>query len=91
MRIQGAALEELHAMLDDVVTRNDPSALAAYKDSLRDDDGVTDVDKRFRWDLFWATQPADRYAWIDGQYADGVVDAHIDTALRRWVAARLDR
>ena len=38
-------------------------------------DAVRDLDKRYRWDLFWSAR-----AW--SLVPDGVNDAHIDTALR---------
>lgn len=43
-------------------------------------DAVQDLDRRYRWDLFWAAE-----AWrlvADAGYSD----AHTDTALRRMVA-----
>lgn len=42
---------------------------------------VTDLDKRYRWDLFWAVHGT---TWIAGLTYD-VNDAHIDTALARIV------
>lgn len=49
-------------------------------------DSVQDIDKRFRWDLYWA---AARHA-PDGRgmpdSTNGYNDAHIDTALRSIVA-----
>jgi hypothetical protein len=47
---------------------------------------VKDLDKRYRWDLFWASQRNDRvyyYVDVDGRSLN---DTHIDTALRRIVA-----
>lgn len=40
---------------------------------------VRDLDKRYRWDLFYAVHGFDIMP-------DGIADSHIDTALRRIVA-----
>lgn len=42
-------------------------------------DAVQDIDKRFRWDLYWAA--ARRTGGLPDS-TDGYNDAHIDTALR---------
>ena len=44
-------------------------------------DAVKDIDKRYRWDLFWQAGGMETISG-GGSYAD----AHIDTALRRVVA-----
>lgn len=41
---------------------------------------VKDIDKRYRWDLFWAARG---HELLSSEYAD----SHIDTALRRIVPA----
>lgn len=45
-------------------------------------DKVKDLDKRYRWDLLWAS--GDRY-FLDFARALDATDNHIDTALRRVV------
>lgn len=45
---------------------------------------VKDLDKRYRWDLFWAV--GGTRVWADGDIPDGLLDFHIDTALRSIVA-----
>lgn len=43
-------------------------------------DRVQDLDKRYRWDLFWAAPH------LDALYDDrSILDSHIDTALRKIV------
>lgn len=44
-----------------------------------------DLDTRFRWDLFWATNAEWRRIWSDRIYSRGGHDNHIDTALRQVV------
>lgn len=46
-------------------------------------DRVKDLDKRYRWDLFYA---ADLWDLTSALYGDGVNDTHLDTALRSIVA-----
>ena len=41
-------------------------------------DRVTDLDKRYRWDLLWLAIPVPGPLWD----IPGLTDAHIDTALR---------
>lgn len=49
---------------------------------------VKDIDKRFRWDLFWHGIPVKiRSAWMEARYAEGCNDGHIDTVLRKLVPA----
>jgi hypothetical protein len=40
-------------------------------------DAVRDLDKRYRWDLYWAAG-----SWRIWDLPDAITDAHIDTALR---------
>jgi len=46
-------------------------------------DRTKDVDKRYRWDLWWAAlgRNDQDYSWRDGWLSD-LLDSHIDTALR---------
>lgn len=45
-------------------------------------DQVKDLNKRYRWDLLWASGLS---ALITEMYDQGVNDSHIDTALRKIV------
>jgi hypothetical protein len=47
-------------------------------------DLVQDIDKRFRWDLYWAAARHSEHGMPDS--TNGYNDAHIDTALRSIVA-----
>ncbi len=49
-------------------------------------EATKDVDKRYRWDLYWAAQHKNLIPWTLLDEIDGVNDAHIDTALRSIVA-----
>jgi hypothetical protein len=42
-------------------------------------DRTKDLDKRYRWDLFWAVRDGSLY---DDAASEGLIDAHIDTMLR---------
>lgn len=46
-------------------------------------ESVKDLDKRYRWDLFWAIPFKVREAVFGSD--DGVKDSHVDTALRQIV------
>jgi hypothetical protein len=46
-----------------------------------------DTAKRFRWDLLWAINAADRKPLMDDFYVY-MDDTHIDTALRAYIASR---
>jgi hypothetical protein len=51
----------------------------AHKEALKNDARVKDLDKRFRWDLLFASQSSVYIADTLYNYMD---DKHIDTALR---------
>jgi len=42
---------------------------------------VKDLDKRYRWDLYWDVRPSFPRNWISSD----LVDFHLDTALRKIV------
>lgn len=87
-KIQGDQLDQLYTMLDEVVERNGREKLEEHKKHLVTDERVKDLGKRFRWDILWAADPAARDGWFSLLYASGGHDAHVDTALRGWTAAR---
>ena len=76
MRVTPTDLTALSSAIAPFDTRETRDRYAA-RDIPRGD-LVKDIDKRYRWDLFWA---AGGMETIAGCYAD----AHIDTALRRVV------
>lgn len=51
-----------------------------YKQSLKSDPRVKDIDKRLRWDLFYFAMPV---AWDSKELYGYLNDNHIDTALRK--------
>ena len=53
-------------------------------------ESVKDLDKRYRWDLFWAATGPTFESQERWNLTDGLNDSHIDTALRR-IVAPLDR
>ena len=55
---------------------------AAYRAGLYPRAGLTkDLDRRYRWDLFWAS-----HANVQLHDLEHVLDSHIDTALRQIVS-----
>lgn len=47
-------------------------------------DKVKDLDRRYRWDLLWATCAG---PFVSDLYAEGLNDSHIDSALKAVVPA----
>ena len=81
MRVPVAHVEAMRALIAPADTAG---RRAAYRmgDFARSD-LVKDLDRRYRWDLFYGTG-ANRVLWDDD--TDGLHDTHIDTALRAIVA-----
>ena len=77
---QVEAIRERTAPLDTAETRQ------AYREGrFPRADRVRDLDRRYRWDLYYAGRVSDVLdRWVGGD-DDGLTDAHIDTALRRIV------
>lgn len=48
-------------------------------------DRTKDVDKRYRWDLFWLAFDQSGYDFREAFRAEDLADSHIDTILRRAV------
>lgn len=79
MKITPEHLAHLRAELERVIAQTGRERIAAYKDRLRQNPAVKNVDKRLMWDLFNGAQLhlfacSTLYAYLN--------DAHIDTALR---------
>lgn len=76
-RIKG---EQFERLVDAVAPLDTPEHRERY---LAGDfpraDAVKDLDKRYRWDLFWA---GGNNEWIMQAYHDGLDDTHVDSALR---------
>ena len=53
--------------------------IATHRLALQRDSRVKDLEKRFRWDLLWATGQS---KWITDVLYSYLNDTHIDTALR---------
>jgi|JI10StandDraft_1071094.scaffolds.fasta_scaffold42059_10 hypothetical protein len=75
--------EHLANLTEAIAPLDTPERRTAYRNGdFAKADAVTDLDKRYRWDLFWA-------AWdAAGQSPDFLAqynDAHLDTALRHIV------
>lgn len=87
-KINGETYDSLAQLLFEVMERNGGiEGLKNYHESLKTDERVKDLGKRFRWDMFWGINFEDRTVWINGVYDElGANNSHIDTALRRWVA-----
>lgn len=81
--------KEHYAALDheirDTARRLGPAFTAQYIAGKFDRaDRTKDVNKRYRWDLFWHTPASWRQAFADEVYTY-CDDTHLDTALRRIV------
>lgn len=76
MKITGDDFARLSAAVEsgDTQERRERYRAALYPRSAQ----VKDVDKRYRWDLFWEVRGLTN---LDGNYSD----EHIDTALRKIV------
>jgi hypothetical protein len=75
MKIPAATVE---AMAEAIGPLDTEQARLPYRDGTIQ--AVRDIDRRYRWDLLWASG-ANRLLWE----IDDLTDAHIDTALRRIV------
>lgn len=79
-RIPTEQVEALRALIAPLDTED---RRAAYREGrFPRADRVKDLDKRYRWDLFWDTRGA---LGVVGER--DLLDSHIDTALRRIVPA----
>ena len=73
-KIHGKALDEMREALRPLDT---PERRERYrKGEFPRADKVKDLDKRYRWDLWWDCELAGHFKYED------MTDAHIDTALR---------
>lgn len=82
MRVTGVDIATLTEALRPLDT---PARRDAYRaGKFPRADKVRDLDKRYRWDLYWAAVRAGN-SLPDSTH--GYSDAHIDTALRRIVPA----
>lgn len=64
------------------ISKLDKEKVASYKDSLKSDGRIKDIDKRFRWDLSYAAKLA---PWVCDNLYSYMNDDHIDTALKNIV------
>jgi hypothetical protein len=79
MKISPASFDALRAAIEPLDT---PEVRELYlTGQFPRADRVKDLDVRYRWDLYWAA----RRSFDVDLYAEGLVDSHIDTALRRIV------
>lgn len=84
MKIKVEHYKILKQLIKDVKTTHGLTKLLEYKESLKNDSRVKDLDKRFRWDLFWEIKAAERSKLVDDLY-EYMNDDHIDTALKNIV------
>lgn len=74
MKISPQDYQELKSLLAPLFPK-----LAAHREILKQDKRVKDLEKRLRWDWFWAAKCGN---WANKVYKYAN-DEHIDTALRR--------
>lgn len=74
MKISAQHFEEIRAAIAPLDTEERRTAYRAgdFPRAAR----VQDLNKRYRWDLFWAAGVSPQY------HLEGLTDVHIDTALR---------
>ena len=68
--------------LREVVERVGLDGLADYRESLKDDERVKDLNKRFRWDIWSAVEHGQKYSVIASVYRYAS-DSHLDTGIRK--------
>lgn len=75
--------EHLANLTEAIAPLDTPERRTAYRNGdFAKADAVTDLDKRYRWDLFWAAWDA---AGQSPEFLAQYNDAHLDTALRHIV------
>jgi len=74
--------DTLKAEIDDILATHTKAIDQYESGNFKNAAACKDLDKRFRWDLFWHTASGRDYKRFD--YLN---DSHIDTALRRIVPA----
>jgi protoheme ferro-lyase len=79
MKITKDDYDELLLEFQRVMLRNN---IPRYVDNLRADPRVQDINKRLRWDMFWAIPKEVRDPLMDRIYTYAN-DTHLDTALKR--------
>lgn len=60
-----------------------PEVWEFYKERVKKDTRVKDIDKRMRWDLFYAAGLLRDSEFMDSLRKQGIEDHHIDTVLRQ--------
>lgn len=81
MKMRPSDYEELKAEIEAVINFHKVEGLRKYKEKLKADVRIKDLDKRLRWDLLWAVPNTPRTVLMDRLYAY-LDDTHIDTALK---------
>jgi len=79
MKVSPAHLEEIRVKIGLTGLNNEDVRGFYRRREIPRGDLVQDIDKRFRWDLYWA---AARQHGSMPDSTNGYSDAHIDTALR---------
>ncbi len=80
MKIKPEHYNHMERMIHLTVTNIGHDKLQAHKDSLKDDERVKDINKRFRWDICHAAQ---LNQFMCEELYEYLNDDHIDTALRQ--------
>jgi hypothetical protein len=83
MKVTPEHLEQIRAAIESTGYDNEEIRDRYRRREIPRGDAVQDIDKRFRWDLYWG---AARLAGGLPDSTNGYNDAHIDTALRSIVS-----
>lgn len=72
--------------LKDLIARNmkrvGSDKLKEHYDNLKNDPRVKDIDKRYRWDLFYCVHMNERTELMDRLYSQGINDENFDRYLK---------
>lgn len=96
MKISKEDGEKLYKLFDEAldlvfaISSSIEAGLTTYKESLKSDTRVKDVDKRFRWDIYYAVTKTKHGNEIRKIFREDneCKDSHIDTFLKSYVKSR---
>lgn len=83
-KIRDEHAKELEDAIKSYVQRYRDDVIA-HRKALESEPNVGDIDKRFRWDLFWALGDSFTREWSNKVREYGVKDSHKDTLFRQIV------
>jgi len=70
-------------LINEFVAKHGIETVLQYKEDLKLDERINDLNTRFTWDIFWALPKNQRNLWLESIKQYGCVDTHIDTAIKK--------